>query len=80
MSLVNYGLHWRQYLEAPAVLQYTFMIDTTYLYHRDSDSQSASPYSYVPFQIQQTISHEDISFHENAMGPIHHISVVFSLT
>ena len=49
----------------------------TYLYHRDSNSQSASPYSYVLFQIQQTISYEDIAFHENAMGPIYQISIVF---
>ena len=46
------------------------MIDTTYLYRKDADSQSASPYSYVPFQIQQTVSYEDIAFHENAMGPM----------
>ena len=71
MSLVIFGLHWRQCLEAPIVLLYRFMIDAAYLYHRDSNSQSASPHSYVPFQIQQTISHEDIAFHENAMGPIY---------
>ena len=68
MSLVISGLRWRQCLEAPVVLLYRFMIDLAYLYHRDSESQSVSPYSYVPFQIQQAISHEDIEFHENAMG------------
>ena len=51
MSLVIFGLGWRQCLEAPAVLLYRFMIDATYLYHRESDSQLAIPYSYVPFQI-----------------------------
>ena len=71
MSLVIFGLHWRQCSEALAVLLYRFMIDVAYLYHRDSDSQSASPYNYVPFQIQQTVSHEDIAFHENAMGPMY---------
>ena len=70
MSLVIFGLRWRQCSEAPAVLLYRFMIDATYLYHRDSDSPSVNPYSYVPFQIQQTTSHEDIAFHENAMGPM----------
>ena len=80
MSLVISGLRWRQCSEAPAVLRYTFMIDTTYLYHRDFDSQSVIPYNYVPFQIQQTISHEDIAFHENAMGPMYQffISVLYS--
>ena len=47
------------------------MIDAAYLYHRDSNSQLASPHSYVPFQIQQIISHEDIAFHDNAMGPMY---------
>ena len=47
------------------------MIDAPYLYHKDSDSQSASPYNYVPFQIQHTISHEYIAFHKNAMGPMY---------
>ena len=56
------------------------MIDAAYLYHRDSDSQSISPYSYVPFQIHHTVSHEDIEFHSNAMGPMYQISIVFSLT
>ena len=46
------------------------MIDATYLYHRDSDSLSVSTYNYVPFQNQQVVSHEDIAFHENAMGPV----------
>ena len=77
MSLMISGLRWRQCSEAPAVLLYRFMIDATYLYHRDSNSPSVSPYSYVPFQIQQTVSHEDIAFHENAMGPIYQISIVF---
>ena len=80
MSLVIVGLRWRQCSKAPVVRLYTLMIDAAYLYHRDSDSQSASPYSYVPFQIQQTISHEDIAFHENAMGPMYQISTVFNLT
>ena len=31
-------------------------------------------------QIQETASHEDIAFHENAMGPMYQISIVFSLT
>ena len=44
------------------------MIDVAYLYHRDFDSQSVNPDSYVPFQIQQIVNHEDIAFHENAMG------------
>ena len=48
MSLVISRLRWRQWSEAPVVLRYTFMIDAAYLYHRDSDSQSASPHSYVP--------------------------------
>ena len=48
MSLVILELCWRQCLEAPLVLRYTFMIDAAYLYHRDSNSQSASPHSYVP--------------------------------
>ena len=48
MSLVIFGLRWRQCSESPAVLQYTFMIEPAYLYHRDSDSQSVSPHSYVP--------------------------------
>ena len=43
------------------------MIDAAYLYHKDSDS---SLVNYVSFQIQNTISHEDIAFHENAMGPM----------
>ena len=47
ISLVISGLHWRHCLEAPAVPQYTFMIDITYLYCKDSDSQSASPHSYA---------------------------------
>ena len=64
MSLVIFGLHWRQCLEALAVLLYRFMIDAAYLYHRDSDSLSVSPYSYVLLQIQQTISYEDIGFHD----------------
>ena len=80
MSPVISGLHWRQCSEAPTTLLYRFMIDATYLYHRDSDSQSASPYIYVLFQIQHTISHEDIAFHENAMAPMYQISIVFSLT
>ena len=80
MPLVISGLHWRQCSEASAVLRYTFMIDTTYLYHKDSNSQSVSPYNYVPSQIQQAINHEDIKFHENAMGIIYQISIVFSLT
>ena len=42
MSLMISRLHWRQCSESPTVLRYTFMIDATYLYHRDSDSQSAS--------------------------------------
>ena len=46
------------------------MIDAAYLYHRDSDSPSVGPYNYVPFQIQQAISHKDIAFYENAMGPM----------
>ena len=70
MSLVIFGLRWRQCSEAPTVLRYTFMINVAYLYHRDSESQSVSPHTYVPFQIQQTISHEDIEFHENAMDPM----------
>ena len=53
-----------------AVLLYIFMIDTTYWYHRESDSPSVGPYNYVPFQIQDTLKHEDIAFHENAMGPM----------
>ena len=32
------------------------------------------------YQIQQIISYEDMEFHENAMGPMYHISIVFSLT
>ena len=80
MSLMIFGLRWRQWSNAPAVLRYTFMIDPAYLYHKDFDSQSGSPYSYVTFQIQQTINHEDIAFHENAMGPMYHISIVFNLT
>ena len=47
MSLVIYGLHWRQCSEAPVVLRCTFMIDTAYLYHKDSNSHSTSPHSYV---------------------------------
>ena len=50
MSLVIFGLRWRQCSEAPSVLLYRFMIDAAYLYHRDYDSPSVSPYSYVPFQ------------------------------
>ena len=80
MSPVISGLRWRQCSEAPRVLRYTFTIDAAYLYHIDSNSQSASPRSYVLFQIQQTFSHEDIAFHENSMGPMYHISIVFSLT
>ena len=80
MSLVIFGFRWRQSSEAPLALRYTFMIDVEYLYHRDSDSQSASPYSYVPFQIQQIVIHEDIAFHENAMGPMYQISIVFNLS
>ena len=72
-----YVLHWRQCSEALAVLLYRFMTDAAYLYHRDSVSPSVSPYTYVPSQIQQAISHEDIAFHENAMGPIYQISIVF---
>ena len=49
MSLVIFGLRWRQRSEARAVLRYTFMIHATYLYHGDSGSQSASPYRYLPF-------------------------------
>ena len=56
------------------------MIDATYLYHRDSDTASVSPYSFVPFQIQQTINHEYVAFHENSMGPMYQISIVFNLT
>ena len=48
MSLVIFELHWRQCSEAPVVLRYTFMIDAAYSYHRDSNSQLASPHSYVP--------------------------------
>ena len=48
MSLVSSELRWRQYSEAPTVLQYTFMIDAAYVYHRDFDSQSVSPHSYEP--------------------------------
>ena len=70
MSLMIFGLRWRQRSEAPAVLQYTFMIDTAYLYHSDFDFLLVSPYNYLLFQIQQVISHEDISFHENTMGPM----------
>ena len=51
MSLVIYGLRWRQCSEAPTVLLYRFMINAAYLYHKDSDSQSVSPYSYAPSQI-----------------------------
>ena len=80
VSLVIFGLRWIHCSEAPTVLRYTFMIDVAYLYHRDFDSQSTSPYIYVPFHIQQTISHEDIEFHENAMGPMYQISIVFILT
>ena len=49
MSLVISGLRWRQCSEARAVLLYIFMIDATYLYHKDFDSPLVSPYSYVPF-------------------------------
>ena len=56
------------------------MIDAAYLYHKDPDSQSMIPYSYVLSQIQQAVSHEDIAFHENAIGPMYQISSVFSLT
>ena len=80
MSLMIFGLHWRQRLETPAVLLYRFMIDAAYLYHKDSDSPSVSPYNYVPFQIQQAIRHEDIAFHENATGPMKNFfrSVLYS--
>ena len=80
MSLVISGLRWRRCLESPSVLRYTFMIDVTYLYHRESDSQSTSPHSYVPFQIQHIINHEDITFHENSMGLMYQINIVFILT
>ena len=56
------------------------MIDAAYLYLGDSDSPSVDPYNYVLFQIQQAISHKDIVFHENAMGPMYQISIVFNLT
>ena len=49
MSLVIFGLCWSQCSEAPPVLLYIFMIDATYLYHKDFDSPLVSPYSYVPF-------------------------------
>ena len=68
MSLVIFGLGWRQCSEAPAVLLYRFMIDTTLLYHKESYSPSVGPYNCVPFQIQHAINHEDIEFHENSMG------------
>ena len=71
MSLVISGLHWRQCSEAPTMLLYRFMIDAAYLYHIDSNSQLASPYNYVPSQIQQAANHEDIAFHENAMGSMY---------
>ena len=70
MSLVISGLHWRQCSESPVALLYRFMIDTTYLYHRDSNSPSVGPYNYVLFQIQKVVGHEDIAFHENSMGPM----------
>ena len=79
MSLMISGLCWRQCSEALVVLLYRFMIDATYLYHRDSDSQLVSPYNYVPFQIQHTVSHEDIAFHKNAMGPMYQIIIVTTL-
>ena len=47
ISLVIFGLRWRQCSESPTMLQYTFMIDTTYLYRKDSNSQSVSLHSYV---------------------------------
>ena len=56
--------------KSPSSAPIRFMIDAAYLYHRDSNSPLVSPYSYVPFQIWQTTSHEDITFHENAMGPM----------
>ena len=70
MSLFIFGLRWRQCSKTQVVLLYRFMIDATYLYHIDSKSSLVSPYYYVPFQIQHAISHEDIIFHENAMGPM----------
>ena len=73
MSLVIYGLHWRQRLEGPAVLRYTFMIDAAYLYHNQQ-------VHIAMYQIQQTISHEDVAFHENAMGLMYQINIAFSLT
>ena len=33
---------------SPVMLLYRFMIDATYLYHKDSDSPPVNPYSYVP--------------------------------
>ena len=51
MSLMISRLRWRQCLEALAALLYRFMIDAAYLYHIDFDSQSVSPYNYVPSQI-----------------------------
>ena len=48
MSLVISRLRRRQCSEAPTVLRYTFMIEPTYLYHRDSNSQVVSLHSYVP--------------------------------
>ena len=80
MSLVIFGLRWRQCSEGPPMLLYRFMIDAAYLYHIDSDSPSVSPYSYVPSQIQQAISHEDIAFHDNAMGSMYEFfrSVLYS--
>ena len=70
MSLVISGLRWRWCSESPTVLLYRFMIDAAYLYHKDSNSELASPYSYVPFKLQQAVSHEDIAFDENSMGPM----------
>ena len=60
------------------MLLYRCMIEATYLYHRDSDSQLASPHSYVP----DPTDHQSwrYSIHENAMGPMYQISIVFSLT
>ena len=80
MSLVIFGLRWRQCSEAPTMLLYKFMIDATYLYHRDSDSPLMSPYSYVSSQIQYAISHEDIAFYQNSMGSMYHFfrSVLYS--
>ena len=32
------------------------------------------------YEIQQIVDHEDVAFHENAMGPMYQINIVFSLT